>query len=127
METIKQFQLELLNDTINHFNSNNRAVIVMFSEIKCVYSSTNNSVGCGIGKHLTEDLAAEMDNKHPSSIFDLFDEYYTEFPDIIKYSGKQFCHQIQLLHDNEENWDKNGLSEEGKERVEEIKLMFELN
>ncbi len=56
--------------------------------------------------------------------------YFTDLELCLKpeYRGHtlSFWRTLQSLHDNEDYWDENGLSEDGKEKVARIKEEFDL-
>ena len=114
METLQQKQLQFLNDTVNHFNINNRGANKFTN--RCSYKD-----GCAIGRHLTPELCDKFD-KNGSALFALFDQ----LPKNLQELGKDFLREIQILHDNEYNWNQTGLSKIGKEKVEYIKRVYNL-
>ena len=116
MKTLQQKQLEFLNDTINHFNINNRGIDTKSGH--CSYQK-----GCAIGRHLDKDLAKELDESDELSDFTIIVE---RFPEKLKELGGRFLIDIQQLHDYGSNWNETGLSQRGVERVETIKNIFNL-
>lgn len=113
MNELTQTRLQFLTETINYYNSTNRGVL---KSGLCSYV-----LGCAIGRHLTSELAAKLELSnfgvaHP--------EMFKQLPENLQKLGESFLREIQILHDNEKNWDENGLSEKGKEEVEYIKQLF---
>ena len=50
MKTIEEKRLDFLNETVAHYNSNNRAQTLSYS---CQYAPIGDrSLGCAIGRHL---------------------------------------------------------------------------
>jgi hypothetical protein len=130
-EKTKEERLVLLNETIAHYSENvNRRCIKTTDagHFKCKYSGTTignaESDGCAIGRLLTPELRIELDAKcgdtRPSGVDDL----WSDLPDEIKAYGKAFLVSLQALHDEIDNWDEQGLSEDGKEYAESIKKGF---
>lgn len=116
MTKLQQKRLQFLNDTVNHFNSNNRGVL---KSGVCSYV-----MGCAIGRHLTPELAANLELSnfgvaHP--------KMFKQLPENLQELGKDFLHYVQSLHDDERNWNESGLSDLGKEKVDNIKQMFILS
>jgi hypothetical protein len=116
-------QEEMLNDTINHFNSNNRS----YSLDGCTYSPAhNNTQGCAIGRLIKDKaLCAELDVMGDSSnSYVGHEEVFKKLPLEIQSLGKGFLEAVQTLHDSPDNWNENGLSEMGEEEVGLIKNNF---
>jgi hypothetical protein len=130
MTELQQKQLVFLDDTVAHYNSNNRcANDQVRCGMGCKYSPETlhlegKSEGCAIGRHLTPELAKELDNgtgnKGVKAVFN-------KLPDNLKELDASFLTLIQLLHDNPNYWDENGLSEEGRESYSTIKRVYDLN
>ena len=117
---LKEKQLAVLEETVNHFNRNNRAVKLIDKKYKCVYSPVEGiSEGCAVGR-LVKD----------KSLCDKFDErrlsvtsphVYNLLPPEIQELGDGFLRDLQNLHDDEHNWNKTGLSSIGKNEYINIK------
>ena len=108
LKTRKEKKLDLLNDTINYYNTNNRGIDP--SNGKCSYA-----FDCAIGR-LIPDM--ELKKKFGNLPINLV---YDHLPNKLKKFDLQFLTFIQNLHDIEENWNEKGLSQRGKEQVEFIK------
>jgi hypothetical protein len=122
MKTLEEKRLVFLNDTIKHFNTNNRCVKVT----ACRYTPIENkSDGCAIGRHLTLKLAKELDNRTLPSVSN--ENVFKKLPDNLKELGQSFLSDIQNLHDTEFYWYEKGVSFQGEKRVEELKNKYELN
>lgn len=112
---LKQAQKAFFEDTINHFNLENRGVSKGISG--CSYES-----GCAIGRHLSQRLCKKLDNLSKSSVWSVFNY----LPGKLRRLGVDFLDKVQILHDIIGNWDEKGLSEKGRERAELIKKTFGL-
>lgn len=130
--TLKEKQLAFLNETIAHYNSKNRCVDL---KLGCVYAPTQTSAGCAIGRHLPLELAQGFDQlaKDNQGCPDGIgwgvsaDRIYSKLPESLKELGMTFLARMQSLHDNENNWDSDGLNAPyGKQNVAEIVRDFEL-
>lgn len=122
MKTLKEKQLEFLNDTTSHFNSDNRAVGAYNF---CIYGHSANG-GCAIGRHCSAELANRFDLiglNHPMGVRSLFDK----LPEHLQELEVDFLEDVQTLHDFAENWESDGLSEIGKHAAEQIKNNYNLN
>jgi len=123
-------QLAFLEDTVSFFNSSNRNFIrkknfVTLNNEQCVYSPTENSPGCAIGRHLSKKLANELDRQKLTSVS--YTVIFDKLPDWMKDLGNAFLEDVQRLHDWSAYWTKDGLSKEGKLEVSRIKNRHDLN
>jgi hypothetical protein len=124
MEDLKQKRLAFLEDTIKHYNLNNRCVSPKTG--KCVYHPVDDkSKGCAIGRHLTSELAKKLDSLEYTAISQ--SEPFNLLPKELKELEQTFLVDIQCLHDRTYNWDENGLSKLGEKEVKEIKEDYKLN
>lgn len=114
MKTLQQKQFDFLNDTINHFNSNNRGIDQYTKQ--CSYKN-----GCAIGRHLSKKLVKTIKNYVVDD-----NEVYNKLPRKLKELTKEFLMDVQNLHDTEENWNEKGLSQRGKDKVNVIKAIYKL-
>lgn len=124
MTDIQVKQLTFLDETIKHYNSNNRAII----EGCCLYKSIPDvSSGCAIGRHLTPELATLLDSctdLNSTSVEE--DKIFNYLPDNLKELGQSFLNQVQQLHDNSAYWNEEGLTSAGYEKVRLIKMHYGL-
>jgi len=88
----------LLDNTVNHFNTDN---LCTNDAGLCVYRNHDNSLGCAIGREISDELALSFDrrNSYPS-----VRGVFTELPKRLKDMGLEFLCSIQRLHDDEKNW-----------------------
>lgn len=115
---------QFLLDTIKYYSKDTSRRCV--SEGKCTYSPktlNKNSEGCAIGRWLDEDLKLELDVNADSV---QCDEVFQRLPDWMKSLGKSFLNSVQVLHDEDDNWDS-GLSKEGEYKVNLIIDTYDLN
>ena len=119
METLKEMQLNVLNETIAIYNIKNRSV----ENSGCKYY-LNSNTGCAIGRLIEDkELCKKLDGlDDDSSVRTVFNF----FPKKIRELNINFLEQLQNLHDNTNNWDDNGISKIGKQEVEDIKVKFGL-
>lgn len=127
---ITERQRAFLNDTINFFNSNNRATTPRnFGLEKCIYSPLGNNCGCAIGRHLPKELAMQLDELSESDISTIFNKHsmlYAQLPTWMKDMQIEFISYVQSLHDNYNFWGENGLSDSGRRMVDRINSNFNL-
>lgn len=125
IKSLKEKQLDFLNETIAFYNSNNRGVGEPGVNKSCVYSATATSPGCAIGRHIDPDLAKSLDES-PTGSGIVNDPVFNKMPEKLKELTQPFLCQMQSLHDEENFWNENGLSKLGEERVKDIKKTFHL-
>ena len=130
-------ELEFLEDTIKYYSENTQRRCV--NGTSCFYSpipanKEGISEGCAIGRFLDKDFALKIDKEGNNDIFDgdtsiikvltvllEKEENKSKFPDWMLKMEFLFLSDIQALHDAKSHWDKNGLTQEGLEYVDEIK------
>jgi hypothetical protein len=92
----------------------------------CSYSpatvqKTETSEGCAIGRHLPPELQLELDEVQ-GTVGNL--EVWLLIPAELKELGRDFLADVQLLHDTSRHWTAGGLSDSGKQYVEEIRMDY---
>lgn len=118
---------DFLLDTINHYNSLNRAIVPVSGElgaVSCVYHPTETSKGCAIGRHLPLKVSSNSNLQSASVNRDIV---FNLLPKWMQNLGRTYLAYVQRLHDLPENWDEFGLSDSGKLRVNGIIITFKLN
>lgn len=118
---MKEKQLEFLNKTIEKYTLKNRG----YNKERevCFYSPSNESPGCAIGSEVSLEIAKKLDEIN----YGVNDNYtFNLLPDNLKQLGQNFLTAIQNLHDTELFWDIEGLSDIGKNQVNNIKEKFDL-
>ena len=96
-----------------------------------MYQSGSKS-RCAIGRMLTADGLNKVIDENKNMWYDVVDLiastdtsiFQPRFRSLSKGSGVYFLMQIQRLHDDEGNWDKNGLSALGKQYADNIRHTF---
>lgn len=119
---VSKTRQELLENTINHFNSENRGVDPN-SPAVCVYYCDTNNKKCAIGIEVNKKTAMALLREnlpvHYNGSFYLL-------PKRLQNMGKRFLEAIQRLHDESKNWTETGLSLTGKTIAEDIKKQYNL-
>ena len=113
-------QNAMLQGTIDHYNLNNRSVVYY----ECTYLPAHkNTVGCAIGRLIDDkELCKKLDSININGIGD--GNIFKQLPLELQSLGKKFLSKVQMLHDMSNNWDKDGLTEEGLVVVAKIKNDF---
>lgn len=120
--SIPERRKAFVTDIFSFYNSTNRAV--KFGG--CIYSSTNTSPGCAIGRCLSPELTKELDNDDNSDIEDTTVSSFfsvgldTKFPKWMVEMGVDFLSACQTLHDRDEFWSIAGPTEEAVEFVKNV-------
>lgn len=113
-----------LEETVNHYNSNNRSEGLVGS---CTYIPLEGvqSEGCAIGRKLPKSYKKKINRDDPSGVnFTGVETLFTTLgtPKYFKGIPFRFLNEIQELHDGEWNWDENGLREDSRKVGYIIKL-----
>lgn len=110
---------ELLKSTIEYFASNPTTKRCISKKSKCSYSPENAdmplSEGCAIGRFLKPEVQKIFDKEENTGIEDIvnIESNYVLLPEWMKSTDAHFLCLIQELHDSNENWTKDGISEMG--------------
>ena len=121
---IKERRLALIEDTMNHFNTTNRAIKKnIHGGNMCTYAPVDGvSSGCAIGRLITDKaLCFEMD-EFDTSVDD--DKIIARLPSEVKKLGISFLSKLQQLHDQEKYWNSLGLSVQGVVYADNLKDEF---
>lgn len=114
--SISERSLAFLDDTAQHYNSKNR------SEGESSYCSYHpaheNTQGCAIGRWLDRDNPIIV-GKWASEVS--APRVQGNLPKWMVEMGIVFLARVQMLHDNDNNWNEKGLTEKGLEEYELIK------
>lgn len=114
MKTIEQRRKEFLDETVEFYSEDvsRRAI----NEIgKCRYRM-NNGNKCAIGRWIPDEkYKLSLEGTSCNS------EMLKILPDEIQELGCKFLWMVQQLHDRPQHWNKEGLTEEGKKYIKEIK------
>jgi len=125
-------KLELLEDTVKYYSedTSRRAVVKGRVTTECMYT-TDDGQHCAVGRWLqpnyqntkwvdNEGCSADdlingiSDNNHQYEVDDLFVEGVRHIP-------AWFWMDLQQLHDNDVFWDKDGITQAGVEKVDELR------
>jgi len=113
-------KLEILEETVKYYAEDLSRRGYDDVEDECRYFITKNKM-CAIGRVAKNPREFEKRFKGESvaSIRESLDQFLKP-----EYRGHSinFWDELQMLHDTDENWCEEGLSDRGKEVVEEIKL-----
>lgn len=120
---VSKTRQELLDNTINHFNIENRGIKPDCDATVCLYYCYANNKRCAIGIEVNKKtaIALQKENKPVSYTYS-----FNLLPKRLRNMGRSFLESIQNLHDKSENWTKEGLSLKGKIFVEDIKTTYKL-
>lgn len=107
-----QTREELLMNTIERFNSDNRAEVNDIGQY-----CTKNGRRCAIGIEVSLAKAKYLEDSFKGSNAK---GVLNELPKRLQKMGLLFLLDIQDLHDDEDYWDEEGLSESGKTNANKI-------
>jgi hypothetical protein len=121
MTNLDERRFAFLKETIQFYNLGNRAV---YGKSTCVYTETETSPGCAIGRFIPHD--GKFDLKRIGGI-----EYAVWFgnvlPEWMMAMGIGFLSAVQQLHDISDYWTETGLSHSGREEAMHIISQFIAN
>lgn len=108
----------VLNDTIAHFNLKNRCVN-RYGDCRYIVVEKDKVRGCAIGRLIKDkELCKRLDKRGPVS------EVFRFLPQFLKDLGERFLTVVQRLHDDEQNWREDGLSERGRDKAKAIRQKY---
>ncbi|MDH5533918.1 MAG: hypothetical protein OEX81_05855 [Candidatus Pacebacteria bacterium] len=118
--------MRLLKETSEFYNSENRGYSE--EEASCVYLDVDTGNKCAIGRKLRQPhydliIKEDLQDASVSHLFNHFDKNNLKLPKSLQGLSRGFLTKLQSFHDDEGkyNWDKNGLTEKGKEEYLEIR------
>jgi hypothetical protein len=108
-------QLALLEETAKTYNSDNRCIN---DEGICKYF-VEGKIGCAIGRLIEDkELCKRLDDSKGKVVKNI--KIFNQLPEKLKEYTQEFLSDLQILHDNSDNWNEEGLSETGKKVVSQI-------
>lgn len=121
-------EIDIIIETVKHYNSNNTARNVKTGS--CTYMNDDGAM-CAVGRCLTNEgmqifKAFEDNNLDVNTSAAYFINVYgmDEFYDALKeeYRGHDvdFWKNLQYLHDSTSNWNEDGITQSGLERVDSL-------
>tara|TARA_R100000742_G_C4277210_1_gene98892 strand:+ start:472 stop:885 length:414 start_codon:yes stop_codon:yes gene_type:complete len=126
-------KLELLEDTVKHYSedTSRRAVVKLESgATECMYT-TDDGQHCAVGRWLQPIYKNTdwMDNEGCSAndllkgcnVNDYRYEVDELFVEGVRHIPAWFWMDLQQLHDNDDFWDEDGLTEAGVEKVDKLR------
>jgi hypothetical protein len=127
-------KLEILEETIAYYSEDvsRRAIYTEvitdgdedYEEPQCYYESPDGK-HCAAGRMMTEEFLNSKYLIEGTSITSLIDaSSIPVFKPEYQGHNNKFYTELQRLHDADHNWDSNGLTELGRQKVESIKEEF---
>ena len=122
--TVEERMRFILDDTTSFFNSNNRCYSRYSGS--CLYYDRTTGYQCAIGRYFPGDEKFDVLREEDCNVQDLIRNYKYLWNEIKIFRGisKSFLTSLQNLHDCADFWNKDGLSDEGVEKVRRMKLMY---
>lgn len=116
MNNLQEKQLAFLEDTYEYYNEDvNRRSFAETENgaVTCLYKNKDAGTMCAIGRFLEDAYDPKMENKAVDDIFELL-------PDKLKELGKGFLWAVQSFHDDDCNWDSEGISKIGMKKYNQL-------
>jgi hypothetical protein len=132
MNDMKTVMLQLLEETITHYNSTNRATDPI--KQNCLYT-TSDGKHCAIGRVMDPKFRNFLlERNYNMSIYNVIQHIFWEGNRLIEPYQKflseeiflEFIQHLQGLHDVSLMWNEQGLTDAGVERVKFIKGLYKL-
>jgi hypothetical protein len=120
-------KIEIIEETANYYNSTKRSVNV-FGD--CVYIGFSGK-RCAFSRCCNEDSNAYLESvdkdgdKYTYKGVGALKDFDSLLDDEYRGHSKEFWESIQMFHDYSSNWDKNGLTEYGKQELERLKRAWQ--
>lgn len=120
-KTVRKTMTEIIDETVDFYSKNPRSLykaIGIYENSKCLYKGPSNS-RCAFSRLIDDKYLDELEEN--ASIENNWLRYLKP-----EYSGYNlgFYIDLQKLHDNDNNWEENGLTLKGKELVRQIKEIY---
>lgn len=112
-------QTEFLLDMLKYYCEDPSRRCISPTNLCKYHPSTINhltSEGCAIGRHLSKELAIELDNEELTDVMSIFDK----LPSELQKLGDDFLQNVQELHDVVRNWNETGLTDYGRIQLRKI-------
>lgn len=127
MKTVKERRTAVLQDTVQYYSQDPEGRRCKDLN-ECCYSPKTigkeaTSEGCAVGRLLPTELQELLDRDF-EGIGVSNDHLFYALPQEIQDLGQAFLARLQFLHDIEEYWDSEGLTESGKEYARQIEENF---
>ena len=117
MKTIKQQRLDFLNETVAYYSADTSRR-AMSANKDCYYYQADTGNKCAIGRHINFQDYKNNEIEHGVPV-----AYYIVFallPESVRRLGKDFLSKVQILHDGDDYWYFNSLSDKGKQKVNSL-------
>lgn len=127
--SLKDRQLKVLQETVDYYSAdplNRRSTAFVDGETICRYNPPNPKLsdGCAVGRLVDPDLRPRLDGHDGTS--QTVGEIFDQLPKDVRSLGRRFLAELQIIHDCDENWDKGGLSDQGRRAVDKLKTNIRL-
>ena len=118
--------LAYLKETAEHYNSGNRSVMKSSGGLCLYVPDSPNSEGCAVGRKLPKWMKKKImgTSKNSAGVGRLF--AIMGRPRFFKGMNIRFIKDVQILHDDWNNWNPKGLSEWGEIEVADIIKRYNL-
>lgn len=125
-KTLAEKQLEILEDTVKYYSEDTNRRCMHVDTETCYYAPESLgkqeiSNGCAVGRLLSPELRKQIDEYGPISIDTVMRDEDIELPLEVRELTADFLMKLQDLHDKQLHWNKEGLTQEGLDKVQEIK------
>lgn len=127
METIQTKRATVLQETVQYYSQDPEGRRCI-SDRMCHYSpktvgKEETSEGCAVGRLLSPELREELDENYRGTGVST-DILFQSLPEEVQELGQGFLSSLQSLHDTDEYWNSEGITEDGERMVERIQECY---
>jgi hypothetical protein len=126
-------KIEIISETVEFYSADTsrRSFVFNYGSTSCMYNSGDGR-HCAVGRCMTEELKSQgVDLKNNNTALEEVIENYSEVDELLeqKYHGHplKFWIDLQNFHDQNDNWDKKGVSIHGKMSLNRLKEEYATN
>lgn len=117
-------KLEILEETVKYYSedTNRRALDI---DSSCLYN-TEDGRYCAVGRCFNEEYKSTAEKLYSGKLVEHIPNLEYKLEPQYKGHEIEFWTKLQRLHDDDDNWDENGLSTDGEAKVNHIKEIFNI-
>jgi hypothetical protein len=112
-EELAEARIAFLNDTIRYYGEDTSRRAICEDTGSCMYR-TPEGRKCAIGRHIPDGVWPKEGDAADST------EVFPYIPEHIQKLGGSFLNRVQDFHDRRDCWDKEGISNIGRNEVRRI-------
>ena len=112
---------ELIQETVDFYSADTSRRSIG-DDGRCVYQQSLNGNMCAVGRCMTEEAINQ--NAWNSQTADELEDLDSLLQPKYQGHSKAFWTFLQVFHDNGGNWDAQGITDQGKQRVQDLLIKY---